>query len=236
MKWRAKFYQKLPQIRSEYPNGRWLFLTLTVRNCEIEDLGATLKDMNEAWKRLTKRKEFAPVLGWVRTTEVTRGKGGSAHPHFHCMLLVPSSWFQGKLYVSHARWVEIWRDCGRFDYDPNVDIRTVKSKRKGADEEELLSSAIQETLKYAVKPSDMLEDHGWFLEMTRQVHRKRFIATGGVLKGFVNQIEEEIEEEMKIGFLDTVQEELDKEITLYGWRLWTGKYKYIGSRKNNKTN
>ena len=57
-----------------------MFLTLTVRNCAIEELGETLSRMNTAFQRLKDRKEFRPVQGWIRTTEVTRGSDGSAHP------------------------------------------------------------------------------------------------------------------------------------------------------------
>ena len=33
--WLARFYQSLPAIQHKYPTARWLFLTLTVRNCAI---------------------------------------------------------------------------------------------------------------------------------------------------------------------------------------------------------
>lgn len=173
MMWQAKFYQSLPAVQAAYPGARWLFLTLTIKNCPVDALRADLKAMNEAWNRLRLRSEFKPVAGWVRTTEVTRGADGSAHPHFHVLLMVRPSYFTGQYYVSHARWVELWRDCARLGYSPVVDIRTVKGD---------LSKAVQETLKYAVKPADMEADSAWLLELTRQLHKLRFIATGGVLK------------------------------------------------------
>ena len=58
----------------DYPSSRWLFLTLTVRNCEIGELGTVLTAMNAAFKRMEKRKELSPVQGWIRATEVTRGR------------------------------------------------------------------------------------------------------------------------------------------------------------------
>ncbi|TSF73088.1 replication protein, partial [Salmonella enterica subsp. enterica serovar Hadar] len=76
------FYQSLPRIVADYPDARWMFLTLTVRNCAIGELGAMLNRMNAAFQRMKVRKEFLPVQGWIRTTEVTRGSDGSAHPHF----------------------------------------------------------------------------------------------------------------------------------------------------------
>ncbi|PAP01099.1 protein rep, partial [Salmonella enterica] len=50
--WQARFYQSLPKIVADYPDGRWMFLTLTVRNCAIEDLGVTLTSMNAAFQRM----------------------------------------------------------------------------------------------------------------------------------------------------------------------------------------
>lgn len=37
--WQARFYQSLPRIVADYPDSRWMFLTLTVRNCAIEEAG-----------------------------------------------------------------------------------------------------------------------------------------------------------------------------------------------------
>ena len=104
MMWQARFYQALPRIEQEHPKARWLFLTLTVPNCPVNELRSTLQDMNKAWQRLIKRKEFKPVLGFIRTTEVTAedekkyGRSGYAHPHFHALLLVPSWYFSGAAY------------------------------------------------------------------------------------------------------------------------------------------
>ena len=185
--WQARFLQALPSIEAAYPTARWLFLTLTVRNCPVDDLRRTLRSMNEAWHRLVKRPEFAGnVQGWVRATEVTRGQDDSAHPHFHSLLMVRPSYF-GKGYVTQSRWADVWRECARLDYKPIVDIRTVRARR-GAPGEKPLRRALAETLKYAVKPSDM---HGeWLLELTRQIHKLRFLASGGALKNVLRESEE----------------------------------------------
>lgn len=183
--WQARFYQSLPTIVQEHPKARWLFLTLTVRNMPVSELRDALQHMNKSWQRLIKRKEFKAVQGWIRTTEITRGKDGSAHPHFHALLMVSSSWFTGRSYVKQQRWVELWGDCLQVDYAPTVDIRTVKPRHDGESGlaiTEQLRGAVSETLKYAVKPSDMVDDPDWFLTMTEQVHKLRFIATGGALK------------------------------------------------------
>lgn len=205
MLWKSNMYVAYEEIKKQYPTHRWLFLTLTVKNCEITELRDTLQDMNEAWRRLIKRVEFMKgVEGWIRTTEVTRPKdirdkdkkykricpitgNTHAHPHFHVMLLVRPSYF-AKNYIKQERWGELWGECLRVDYVPRVDIRAVKAKKKSDQTpEEAIKSAIMETLKYAVKPDDMIGDgskkaNDWFYELTKQVFKLRFVSSGGVLK------------------------------------------------------
>jgi plasmid rolling circle replication initiator protein Rep len=189
--WQARFLKALPGIEAAHPKVRWLFLTLTVRNVPITELRSQIRSMNEAWHRLVKRHEFASnVLGWIRTTEVTRGRDGSAHPHFHCLLMVRPSYF-GKGYVKQERWVDLWRECARLDYRPSVRIQVVKPKSgtKPGSTESPLRWAVAETLKYSVKPEDMM-NRDWLLELTKQVHRLRFIASGGALKDVLRETEE----------------------------------------------
>lgn len=222
--WQARFYQALPKIIADYPFSRWVFLTLTVRNCAIGDLGETLTVMNAAFKRMEKRKELSPLQGWIRATEVTRGKDSSAHPHFHCLLMVPPSWFT-RDYVKQARWVELWRDCLRVNYEPNIDIRTVKTKTREAvaNVTGQLQNAVAETLKYSVKPEDMVNDPGWFLELTRQLHKRRFISTGGALKN-VLQLDRETNEDLVIA--DDVGDGTDDgNRTAFVWDVGKRRYK-----------
>ena len=227
MMWQARFFKSLPAIEAEYPSACWLFLTLTVRNCAVEELGATLHEMNQAWRRLVMRKEFSPVLGWIRTTEVTRGKDGSAHPHFHALLIVPPSWFTGRLYVKQEHWTELWQKCSKLGYKPIVDIRSVKSKAPQGKEpqtiNEKLKGAIAETFKYAVKPSDMVADAEWFLEMIKQIHKKRFIATGGALKNVLKLTEENDQDFVSVDE-DSSSENTGKRIG-FAWQAINKRYK-----------
>ena len=53
--WLARFYDALPEIQQAHPKARWLFLTLTVKNCGIGELRGQLQAMNQAWRRLVVR-------------------------------------------------------------------------------------------------------------------------------------------------------------------------------------
>ncbi|MCG9116997.1 protein rep [Laribacter hongkongensis] len=219
--WQARFLQSLPDLMTGHPSARWIFLTLTVRNCQISELADTLKAMNDAWNRLRLRKEFAPVLGWIRATEVTRGRDGSAHPHFHALLMVPPSMFTTH-YVKQSRWIELWRDCARLDYLPVVNVKTVKAKPGNAPET-ALRAAVAETLKYSVKPDDMTADADWFLEMTRQVHKKRFIASGGALKD-VLRVDDEADKDLALAG-DSASAEDDGTRLAFNWREHERRYR-----------
>lgn len=69
--WTARFLKAMPAILRDYPNARFIFLTLTVKSCDVSELRATLNQMNKAWKRMTERKAF-PAIGFARSMEVTR--------------------------------------------------------------------------------------------------------------------------------------------------------------------
>jgi hypothetical protein len=109
------------------------------------------------------------------------------------MLMRPSYFTRN--YVKQARWAELWKECARLDYTPVIDIHTVKA-RGGDSGETPLRRAVMETLKYSVKPSDLTLSRDWLLELTRQVYKLKFVASGGVLKDVLRENEESDEDLM----------------------------------------
>ena len=81
--WIARFLEGAPRLLAQHPRARFVFLTLTQKNVPVGELRSALREMGEGWGRLSKRKEFSAVLGWLRTVEVTRGRDATAHPHYH---------------------------------------------------------------------------------------------------------------------------------------------------------
>lgn len=213
--WKAKVFKVLPKVVEKYPKYRWLFVTLTVKNVPIAHLRDQLHHMNKSYRRMTHRK-FWPAVGWLRSTEVTRSRDGLAHPHFHCLAMVKPGYF-GKDYIKKADWIEIWRKALQVDYKPIMDVRAV---RKG----EQPSSLVPELLKYCTKESDLVADREWFLELTRQLHKLRTIATGGVLKEYFRELEEEPED--LIGESDTPESE-DLMSLYFGWERRDKQYRMV---------
>ena len=211
--WKAKALTIFPKIQEDYPTHRWLFLTLTVKNCFITDLRDTLVWMNKSWTRLTHLKKF-PAVGWIKSVEITKGSNDTAHPHFHCLLLVKSSYFSGKSYVNHQGWCDMWRKTLRVDYKPLVDVKAIKKDA---------ISIIPELLKYTVKESDLIADRDWFLELTNQLYKTRAVATGGVLKKYLRALESDPED-----LIGTDEDDSDTHgDLLFGWRANEAKYRQV---------
>jgi hypothetical protein len=236
--WTAKTIKIMPKVLETHPKSRFIFLTLTVRSHPLNELRSTLTQMHEAWRRLLKRKEWK-VQGWVRTTEVTRTQDDKARPHYHCLLMVKPSYFTGEYYVTQERWVELWRDCLKISYDPVVDVRAVRPKKgkEGQPGGEVMS-ALVETIKYTVKPSDILRgdncqqpgqrvrisDQDWLIELTTQLHKTRAIATGGILKDYLKVLDDEPEDLIHVDEHGETQADEESPRVTFGWRETAKRY------------
>jgi hypothetical protein len=138
--------------------------------------------MNYAFRKMKGRKNWK-AIGWIKTIEITRGEDGTAHPHFHILLHMPSSYFKGGNYIKQSEWVKIWQKSLKVDYEPNLDIRAVKpNNRKGKNS---ISAVVAEIAKYTTKPTTFIDHPEWFIAYSDQIHQMRFIDTGGTLRGIL---------------------------------------------------
>lgn len=214
--WKAKASKILPRVVQDYPNYRWLFVTLTAKNCPIDELRSYLDWMNKGFKRLTELKSW-PAKGWIKSVEVTRGRDGSSHPHIHCLLMVQPSYFSHG-YLSQKRWCELWQQCLRVDYQPVLDVKAIKPHNSPV-------ALIPEVLKYQTKESDLVADREWFLELTSQLHKTRAVAVGGVLRKYLRELEEEPQD--LIG--ESEEGEVDEGHLYFGWKRKEKKYRMVGN-------
>ena len=177
---------RLEYLRKEKPGLAAVFLTLTVRNCDVSDLKETSRIMLKGWSKLTRRKSFRGVAGYLRTLEVTRGKDGPmrAHPHIHALLLVDPETFDVREWDNFA-WADEWGSTMGLDYRPVVDIRPVTDMER----------AVIEVAKYLVKPGSDTMREGWLPEVALQLDGIRAMATGGIIRQVDDEeIEEDSEE------------------------------------------
>jgi plasmid rolling circle replication initiator protein Rep len=214
LRWKAKAYYFLPKFLEDYPGYRFLFITLTVRNCEVWELRKTLNWMNQSFTRLTRLKIF-PGVGWIKSVEVTRGRRGDAHPHFHALVATKSTYF-GRNYLSQDKWVDLWKQCLRVDYKPVLDIQALKAK-------DSLLGLIAEVIKYQTKPTNLLADREWFLEYTRQMYNTKSISVGGIFRDYFRQLEEEPQD--LIG--NDGEDDVDEGHFYFSWRRKEKRYRML---------
>ncbi|PSB00341.1 protein rep, partial [Merismopedia glauca] len=118
--WFARLINSIPLVEKDYPKARYIFLTLTLKNCRVEELKDTIKWMNKSWIKLTKKKCF-PGIGYVKSTEVTRNREeGTVHPHFHILIMVPPGYFNDRSYLNQKQWSELWKLALNVQYTPVV--------------------------------------------------------------------------------------------------------------------
>lgn len=221
--WKAKAYQALPSVVADYPNGRWLFLTLTMRNCELTDLRETLHHLNHSFRRLTQLKAF-PGIGWVKSVEVTRGKDGcSAHPHLHCLILLNEDYFKSD-YLSKSDWITLWKQCLRVNYSPILDVKAIHADSSPV-------GLIAEILKYQCKESDLVASPNWFIEYVNQVHGTRAVGVGGVLRKYFQVLEEEPED--LIGHDEETNDEVDEGLIYFRWNPVVRRYILLSNAPSN---
>ncbi|MDA2627411.1 protein rep [Bacillus cereus] len=151
--------KQIVEVANERQRLRWIFLTLTIKNVEGQELKGTVKHLMKSWNRFMGYKRVEESnLGWFRGLEITRDKEkkiskkrykknpryydsigvkagdenpnyNTYHPHFHVLIAVPPNYF-GKNYIKQKEWTSLWKKAIQVDYNPIVDVRPVKARNK----------------------------------------------------------------------------------------------------------
>lgn len=148
--WRrqAKFISQMKPVLNSLINDNYefLFCTLTIKNCNYNNLEERLNTILVAFSKLRKRRKVKRSwLGMCRSIELTYNhKDNTYHPHIHILIAVEKDYFNNnQKYITQEELSYIWKDCCNINYNPIVDIRKVNDIDKG----------VVETLKYSLKPS-----------------------------------------------------------------------------------
>lgn len=174
---------------------RFIFCTLTVRNCSGEKLHEVIDQMQKAWKAFARDKRIQKAYkGYFRALEITRHPEYKPeieyHPHFHIIFAVRPSYFtDSKIYISQKKMCRIWAEALKVDYKTITDLRICKPDSEktspDTDPEIAMKEAVAEVAKYSVKSTDYL--NGDLPEIQRAVavflrslEGRRLCSYGGV--------------------------------------------------------
>lgn len=246
--WRRskKIFGQVSQVMDkalEKKDYRFIFLTLTIKNIEGEELSKTIDKLFHAYNLLTKRKIVKQsIKGWFRALEVTHNMDKNSpnydtyHPHFHIILMVNKSYFNDtKSYISQEKWTSLWKSCLKVDYTPLVDVRAFKSDTKIK-----TKKSIAETAKYTVKSDDYIiknkngeideeltDNSVWILDTA--LLNRRLTAFGGELKKIHRELNLDDTENGDLINTDNeeIRDDLEYIIMRYNWNVGLSNYTQI---------
>lgn len=222
---------------------KFIFLTLTIRNCAGKDLSETITQLLKGWYRLMdNRKVERAVQGWFRALEITRNeKNGTYHPHLHVILAVEPGYFDRdfRLYIEHKEWVERWAKALRVDYRPGVWVEITRGKE--SKQLDASAASAKEAAKYCVKDEDYISPTlslrkaaNIVTTYTEALHRRRLTAYGGWLLEAARLVGAEDLDNGDLVHVDEERLRLDMAelIEDYHWNLGAGDY-ILSSRRPN---
>jgi len=218
-------YEVLKAIEAQ-KKVRYLFVTLTVKNCLIEQLSDTIKQMNRAYERMFKWQRLKKsILGWSRILEYPPQKNNPkmVHPHYHCLIVVPAGYFDTKknLYIKQNEWQSLWQKALKVDYALSVDVRIIKSKNG----DDPIAKAVAEFAKYPLKSVDIEPlSIDQFRELVYQMRRKRAVAFGGILKEYRKKLTLDDVEDGDLIYSDKLKDEEWKRIATLIYEYELGEY------------
>ena len=168
--------------------ARYLFITLTQKNCSGSELVQEINKINKSFSLLvdkTKRVQPAAkfkkmLLGYIKSTEVTYNpKTKTYHPHLHCIFAVQGEYFNKANYINKNTWRAIWADLLKVDYLPQINVQAIKPARQ--------QKAVAELAKYPAKVSSILnlpqaQAVQVVMDLTTLCYKRRFVAFGGIFK------------------------------------------------------
>ena len=233
---------KVMDYVEENYNYRYIFLTLTVKNCYGEDLKPTLDHMTKSFNKLSERKAFKQsVKGYFRSLEITYNKDENTyHPHFHLILAVNDSYFKDtRIYLTQKDWTELWKSSLKVDYMPIVDVRKLKKN---------IGKEVAEVAKYTVKSEDFIirETDGQInKKLTDEVvktldlalHRKRLTSFGFVFKEVHRKLNLDDAEDGDLINTDNdedLRSDLTSVILRYQWNIGIKNYSLIEVAEDKK--
>lgn len=206
----------------------YIFVTLTLKNCDGNSLGKTIDNMMTAWNRMQGRKAVKQaVKGYYRGLEVTHNTDISSsdyntfHPHFHAVFAVNPSYFSSRDYISQSAWTSLWKKSMQLDYTPIVDVRRVKGST---------AAAVAEAAKYSVKPGDYIIPDDWDLTvetvqlLDTVLNKRRFTAYGGLFSEWHKKLNLDDSDEGDLIHTDSDEDSSEDTSAPKYWYAWRTGY------------
>jgi hypothetical protein len=175
-----RVFPAIQELQARHPEDRWVLITLTAESSD-EALPVVVKRFKKWLAKLRRTNDWQRCIrGAVVGFECVYHPGQGWHFHAHILAGRMAWWEQADLAAS---WQHVSGDMGQI-----VDIRAVKD----------LGAGVAETLKYCMKPQNLLE---WGPEQVAQFNalgRTKLRECYGAMRGLVGEMEDDGEDQLGI--------------------------------------
>ena len=214
-KLRIRLFGGMPRLLADYPNAKFLLLTLTIKNCHFQELRSQLRMMQAGWNRMHRSAEF-PGIGFLKSVEVTRPRDYWYYGQFVGRMgrAKAERWEQHLRKLPSWDWQQ-WQSHICEEVHPHYHVlMVVDESYSRSNEEEFLdqrhwcnlwrrsarldydpvvdvrwvrniNGGILEASKYCLKPQSMTDVIGCFV--IRQLHSIRLTDIGGIFNDYFSQ-------------------------------------------------
>lgn len=167
--------QMIKIFKERNKDTKFIFLTLTIKNCFGDELKSTIDLLSEAFHRFIKLKQIkSRFVGFIKNLEVTYNKKTRTfHPHLHVYIAVNDKLSN----ISQQEYCDLWQKACRLNYIPICDVRICTDNDK----------SIVEVSKYLTKFSDICkldyQSRTYVLSvLNASMANRRTISFGGIFK------------------------------------------------------
>jgi hypothetical protein len=179
----------LSSLLSEYPKHKFLLLTLTVKNCDVDNLKDTIKKLNDSFsdfmndKRIKKwfNNKQNKFSGAIKSLHIKKSLDGSINPHLHVLLQVPASFLRSDNYLTKKDWADLWEKSVGEEYKPQIDVKIIK-ENEDEDEDVQVSKICTYLLFQPLDFETVLDDVKDALKIMKQLKSSNSFSSRGTLK------------------------------------------------------
>lgn len=222
------FGQVSAVVNAMEDNYRFIFVTLTIRNCYPDELSDTITNLLNAFNLLIKYKACKQAFkGIFRGLEVTHNVlANTYHPHLHLLVAVNKSYFSSRYYISQDLLTNLWKKALKADYTPIVHIESIKHSK---------SKAIAEVAKYSTKASEVICFDDWDLTvdtvcvLDKALHNRRLTGWYGVFRDYHKRLHLDDSEDGDLVHTETDINKSEEEVQKIVYTWHTGYSQYIKS-------
>jgi hypothetical protein len=201
----------------DYPNHQFILLTLTTKNCPIQNLNATIASQYAAWDRMSRRKIW-PAVGYLKSLEVTMpwdcyydavylGRMGkrsldkwvASKQNFSSGLLKTEPTDEahphihallmvpGSYFIDKRKYLSQEQWTELWQGSARLDYKPMVDIRKVKNISSDTSVGVLEVAKYTTKPEDLAASPEWLYGLTEQMHKVRAVSSGGLIGDYISQ-------------------------------------------------